>query len=231
MPTLHWQVLPDAQSVAQAACEYILRAAEQAIKARGVFRLVLAGGSTPERAYRLLAGSTADWTHWHIYYGDERCLPPEHDERNSYKAQRAWLTQVPIPLHQQYPIPAEQGAKMAALMYAHTLSQALPFDLTLLGLGEDGHTASLFPGHRWESDALTQAVLNAPKAPPQRVSLSPTALGQSREIVFLVTGANKREAVQAWRAGAALPAAQVAALAPTLVLLDQVSDGDVDSGA
>lgn len=218
-PVLHR--FPAPHSVAQAACQHILQAAEQAIQQQGAFHLVLAGGSTPERTYRLLAAAPADWANWHIYYGDERCLPPEHPERNSQMAQQAWLARVAIPLAQQHPIPAELGATQAAQQYAQTIASVLPFDLVLLGMGEDGHTASLFPDQSLDTEQLTQAVFNAPKPPPERVSLSRKALQQTQAILFLITGANKREAWQAWQAGAALPAALVAAGANTQILLEQ----------
>ncbi len=219
-----WQVFPDPASVAQAACQHILHAAAQAIAQRGAFRLVLAGGSTPELTYRLLAKAPAAWTHWHIYYSDERCLPPQHSERNSQKAQQAWLTQVSIPTTQHHAIPAEKGANIAAQHYAQTIQTALPFDLVLLGMGEDGHTASLFPEHKLQTQQLTQAVFNAPKPPPERVSLSLNALQQCAEILLLISGASKREAVKAWRAGKTLPVAQVAAAANTRVLIDAVAN-------
>ncbi len=224
-----WQILADASAVAHAAAQHILAVAQTAIQERGAFRLVLAGGSTPERTYRLLAtyqDAPVDWANWHIYYGDERCLPPHHGERNSQMAAHAWLAQSAIPPAQQHPIPAELGATAGAAQYASVVAAALPFDLVLLGMGEDGHTASLFPGQKLETEWLTQAVFNAPKPPPERVSLSLAALRSARERMFLITGAGKREALQAWHSGVALPAAQVAALAPMLILLDQAAQPD-----
>lgn len=196
----------------QAAVAEILRAAHDAIAARGAFRIVLAGGSTPRKVYEALRTAHTDWQHWHVYFGDERCLPPEHDERNSRMATLAWLAYVDIPAAHIHPIPAELGAEDAADAYAPSVDDIALFDLVLLGLGEDGHTASLFPGHD-PGDApgapSTLAVLDAPKPPPQRVSLSARRLSAAREVMFLVTGSSKAQAIADWRAGIAIPAAMI----------------------
>jgi 6-phosphogluconolactonase len=123
-----------------------------------------------------------------------------------------WLDHVPIPKGRVHPILAELGATAAALAYADTLRGVGEFDLVLLGLGEDGHTASLFPNHDWGSapdapDVL--AVFDSPKPPPQRVSLSAARLSRAREVLFLVAGESKREAIARWRAGERLPAAAI----------------------
>lgn len=204
----------DQSAVAEAAAAAVLAAARAAIERHGRFRLCLAGGTTPTAAYRRLANAKAAWGHWWIYHGDERCLPVDDAERNSRVADEAWLTQVPIPRGQVFPIPAELGAEAAARAYEPIVEAALPFDLVLLGLGEDGHTASLFPGREPMQEALVMPVHKAPKPPPDRVSLTPRALTRSRALLILVTGSGKGAAVRAWRDGAALPIASVAADAP-----------------
>jgi 6-phosphogluconolactonase len=196
----------------QAAVAEILRAAHAAIAARGVFCIVLAGGSTPRKVYEALRNAPADWRRWHVYFGDERCLPPEHEERNSRMATLAWLAYVDIPIANIHAIPAELGAEDAAEAYARVVDDIALFDLVLLGLGEDGHTASLFPDHELGGapDApSTLAVQDAPKPPPQRVSLSARRLSEAREVMFLVTGRSKAQAVADWRAGSAIPAASI----------------------
>jgi 6-phosphogluconolactonase len=219
-----WRVYPDAAAVAAAAADRVLAAANSAIAERGAFNLVLAGGGTPQAAYRLLARARADWPCWHIWFGDERCLPPEDPERNSRMAARAWLDRVPIPPDQVHPIPAELGPEAAAERYAATLRPVLPFDLVLLGMGEDGHTASLFPGLRHPSEELVHPVHAAPKLPPERVSLGLAALAASRRLLVLVTGAGKCQAVRRWRAGQDLPVARVQCPAGVEVLLDRAAD-------
>ncbi len=204
-----------------AACRRILSAAGRAMSERRSFLIVLAGGRTPIEIYRRLRAAGTDWPHWHVYFGDERCVPADDAERNSRQAREAWLDHVPIPRGQIHVIPAELGAAPAAVAYAELLRDVGEFDLVLLGLGEDGHTASLFPGHDWNSaGADTLAVLDAPKPPVQRVSLSAARLSRAREVLFLVTGESKREAVARWRAGEDLPAAAIRPANGVDVLVD-----------
>ncbi len=204
-----WHTLATADDVALAAYQRILDAALSAIAERGQFKLMLAGGTTPEKVYRLLVQSDTDWSKWFIYYGDERCLPAGHADRNSVMAQQAFLSKVAIPKSQVFTIPAELGNEQAATQYRQVVKDALPFDLVLLGMGEDGHTASLFPGHQHDSDELVHAVYNSPKPPPERVSISAKALGDARQVIFLITGSNKQEAVKLWRSGQDLPVANI----------------------
>lgn len=207
--TINWHRFASAAEVAQSAGARILAAAEQAIADRGEFKLVLAGGSTPEKIYNLLSQAQTDWSKWKIYYGDERCLPADHADRNSIMATRALLSAVSIPAAQIYPIAADLGPVQGAAQYAEIVSKALPFDMVLLGMGEDGHTASLFPGHVHDQNELTHAVYNSPKPPPERVSISAKALADTHDLLFIITGAGKRDAVQAWLNGENLPVATV----------------------
>lgn len=215
-----WHYLETGDDVAQAACQQILNAATSAIAERGKFKLVLAGGGTPEKVYRLLAESDADWANWHIYYGDERCLPADHQDRNSLMANRVLLDKVAIPANQIYTMPAELGPEVAADRYKLAVSKAGTFDMVLLGMGEDGHTASLFPGHQHQQDELVHAVYNSPKPPPERVSISAKALSNTRELIFLITGSNKQEAVKLWRSGSDLPVASIVPENPIDVYID-----------
>lgn len=194
------------------AVHTILQAAEQAIEKRGGFHLVLAGGSTPRQVYAALRDSVTDWSRWHLYFGDERCLAPEHAERNSRMASEVWLDHVQVPAVQIHIIPAEQGPIKAAAEYAAILSDVDTFDLVLLGLGEDGHTASLFPGDAWGTAPDAPAALpvfNAPKPPPERVTLSAQRLSNTRQVLFLVSGSGKRPALLAWQNGDAIPAGAI----------------------
>ncbi|WP_089729921.1 6-phosphogluconolactonase [Candidatus Thiosymbion oneisti] len=220
-----WHVCEDAAAVATEAARRILAAAETAIAARGVFRIVLAGGRTPLRTYRLLSRATADWTSWYLYFSDERCLPPDHDGRNSRATALAWLDRVPIPAPNIHPIPAELGAEAAAAAYRHPVSAALPFDLVTLGMGEDGHTASLFPGQVHPVAELTHPIHGAPKPPPDRVSLSARALSDACAIMILATGAEKKGPLAAWRAGEPLPVAGIGGTGGVDVLIDRDANG------
>lgn len=216
-----WHILENPRAVAEEAARRVRDAAQRAISERGVFRIVLAGGRTPRDMHLLLARVDTDWTRWRVYFGDERCLPANDNERNSEAAKVALLDRVPIPAQSIHPIPAELGAEAAAAAYAPLVAAALPFDLVTLGVGEDGHTASLFPGRAYPVAEIVHAVHDAPKPPPDRVSLSAGALSRAREILILATGAGKRDAVAAWRAGDALPVASVAGKTAVDVLLDR----------
>ena len=222
--SVHWIGVADAKAMRQIAYRRILDAATRAIERRGRFLIVLAGGNTPREVYRMLRSDT-DWSRWQVYFGDERCLPADDAERNSSIAADAWLDHVPIPRDQVHAIPAELGASAAARVYAETLRGVGDFDLVLLGLGEDGHTASLFPGRDWgiaadAPDALP--VFDAPKPPPHRVSLSATRLSRTREALFLVAGEGKRGAVAKWRAGAEMPARAIQPETGVDVLVESV---------
>lgn len=219
-----WHSFPDMNALEQAATARILDAARQAIACHGAFHLVLAGGNSPRQVYRALRTAPADWPRWHIWFGDERCLPPEDAERNSRMAATAWLDHVAIPSTQVHAIPAELGPHAAAAAYGEMLAGQGTFDLVLLGLGEDAHTASLFPGHDWGTQANapdTLAVCDAPKLPPNRVSLSARRLADARGVIFLVGGGrDKLPAVTAWRAGIPLPAAAITPASGVDILLD-----------
>jgi 6-phosphogluconolactonase len=219
---VRWIGVSDPTELHRAACRYILAAAARARDGRGRFLIVLAGGHTPRGAYRMLRDAHVDWRFWHVYFGDERCLAAKDAERNSRQAAEDWLDYVTIPRDQVHVIPAQQGADRAAAAYADTLRGVGDFDLVLLGLGEDGHTAGLFPGHAWNvapaADVL--AVFDAPKPPAERVSLSAARLSRAREVLFLVEGESKRSVVALWRAGEDLPAGSIRPAAGVDVLIE-----------
>lgn len=218
-----WHAVADHLALQQAAVRTILACAAQAITERGQFHIVLAGGSTPRAIYQSLRTIPTDWSAWHIYFGDERCLSPDDAGRNSHMAAQAWLDHVPIPPLQLHPIAGELGAVEAARRYCATLCGVGDFDLVLLGLGADGHTASLFPGLEWGA-ALgspdTLAVLDAPKPPLQRVSLSAARLSRARQVTFMVSGRIKHKAVAAWRDGKEIPARAIRPVAGVDVLVE-----------
>ncbi len=222
------RLFADAGALVTALADAVCVEADRAIEARGVFHLVLAGGSTPIALYRALAARGAGDSRWHLWFGDERCLPPDHPQRNSCMAEAAWLSGSAIPPENRLPIPAERGAEAAAADYAATLAAAPSFDLVLLGMGEDGHTASLFPGHDWGTAPSSPAVLalhQAPKPPADRVSLSAARLSDSRHVWFIISGEGKSDAVTRWRNGEALPVTAIHGRNETLVWLDQSAWG------
>lgn len=205
--------MADARTICAKVAARTLAAADEAVKRQGRFVVVLAGGNTPRGVYESLRVAETDWARWHVYFGDERCVPIHAPQRNSRMAGLAWLDHVPIPECQRHAMPAELGALEAAKLYAATLEPVGEFDLVLLGLGEDGHTGSLFPGHELGQSAQapsTLAIRDAPKPPPERVTMSAHRFSCSREVLFLVAGEGKHEAVRRWRAGEELPARTIA---------------------
>lgn len=204
-----WVKFDTAQDVAAAAADAIQEHARHAIKLRGEYKLVLAGGTSPLASYKILAGRDLEWDKWKLFYGDERCLPVDDAERNNQIIASTGLTEF---VDKHYVIPSELGSVKGAESYQSKISDQLPFDTVLLGMGEDGHTASLFPGLDWQvkqDGQLTQAVHNAPKAPAERISLTLSALQNCFQMLVLVSGKSKREAVQQWQHGNRLPVVEV----------------------
>lgn len=208
--------LADHESAAERAAQELARALRDALERRGVAHLALAGGSTPRRAYELLAGLLPNWGAVELWYGDERCVAREDPESNHRLVVESLLEQIVGPAPLEHRILGERGAEAAAQTYAEELrarvaratEPGLPdgvpvLDVALLGLGEDGHTASLFPGYPevLEKRALCLPVHDAPKPPPDRVTLSVPVLRAARGCLMLVTGAAKARAVAAVLAG------------------------------
>lgn len=220
------RVFPDAAQLTSALADAVCAEADAAIGARGAFHLVLAGGNTPRALYQALAARGAGDALWHVWYGDERCLPADDRERNSVMAETAWLAASQLPLPNRHTIPAELGAREAVALYSKRLEGVGDFDVVLLGMGEDGHTASLFPGHAWgegPDSADAMAVHDAPKPPPERVTLSAARLSRSRRVWFIVSGAGKHEAMRCWRNGERLPVTAVHGRDETLIWLDRAA--------
>jgi 6-phosphogluconolactonase len=182
-------VLATAEDVAADAAADIAQALRD-----GARSLVLAGGNTPKRCYELLSELDVEWGRVSVLFGDERCVPPLDPESNYRMAKEALLDRV-LPAN-VYRIPAELGPDEGADVYAEVVEFVAPFDLVVLGVGEDGHTASLFPGHpALNADGLTVGIHDSPKPPPERVTLTLGVLRDARRVIILATGAGKAEAV------------------------------------
>jgi 6-phosphogluconolactonase len=201
-----WHQFDSQDGINHAIIDQIQKLASHALATQGVFRIVLAGGSTPKQIYAQLKNLDTDWSKWHIYHNDDRCLPVDHPERNSKMARDVWLSHVSIPESQIHDIPAELGNVEGAKEYAQTLLGVPDFDLVLLGLGEDAHTASLFPGHAVDNSADAVPVFNSPKPPADRVTMSAKRLNRTKAVIFMVTGPNKQAAVNQWRNEEDIPA-------------------------
>jgi 6-phosphogluconolactonase len=182
-------VLETPEDVAESAAAEIASAL-----AEGARTLVLAGGNTPKRTYELLAQADVTWGRVTVLFGDERCVPPDHPDSNYRLAREVLLDRVaPGSVHR---IAGELGPDEAAELYGRIVAALAPLDVVLLGAGEDGHTASLFPGHaEVQAKGWVVGVRNAPKPPPDRVSLTLPALQGARRVIVLATGAGKAGAV------------------------------------
>ena len=216
------RILADVGEVCRASAEEFVRQADGFVRTNGRFTVALSGGSTPRGLYRLLAGEgepalpgRIPWRQIHFFWGDERHVPPDHPDSNYCMAQEAMLSRVPVPPENIHRIPAENpDAASAADGYAQTLRDAfrlpagqLPrFDLILLGMGADGHTASLFPG----MDAVQERkkLVVAPwveKLRGHRITLTPPVLNNAACVMFLVSGEEKAETLRAVLQGGGQP--------------------------
>jgi 6-phosphogluconolactonase len=210
------RVLPDAPAVQRAAAEAFTAATEAAVHARGVAFVALSGGSTPRGLNALLADPAAPfrgrvpWARVHVFWGDERPVPPDHPDSNYRMAHDTLLGHVPIPPAHVHRIPGEEpDATRAAERYAAEVREVFAahgrleggwprFDLVILGLGADGHTASLFPGTDAIHEATRVAVaVRVAKLGTWRITLTPPVLNGAEAVLFLVTGGDKAEALAA----------------------------------
>jgi 6-phosphogluconolactonase len=223
------QSFPTPEGLADAVARHIVARAAEAISATGRFTLALSGGSTPRAAYsrlatgdcrlatgdsRLATGdwqlATGDWRLVHILWGDERCVPPDDPRSNYRMAKEALLDRVPIPAQQIHRIRGEDDSEKAAAEYERELRALLAslesLDLVLLGMGEDGHTASLFPGQAAVHEAARWVVaVPAPDATMWRVTLTPAVLNAARNVTFVVSGASKAVRLQQVLQGPFIP--------------------------
>lgn len=194
------RVLADAALVARAAADLVATRAAESLAARGEFRLGLSGGSTPEATYRLLASpefrARVHWERADVYFADERDAPPTEPESNYWMIRKLLLEPAGIPPGNVHRMKADSpDLDAAARAYEPLLGE--PLDLLLLGVGEDGHTASLFPGSPLlrERSRRVAAVHDSPKPPPRRITILPPVIAAARQVAALVTGAGKAEAV------------------------------------
>ncbi len=214
-------IAPTADDVGRCAAGIIVRLARDAVGRRGRCTLALAGGRSPMTTYAHLAeAAEMPWSHVHVLWSDERCVPPEHPDSNFGAASAAFLSRVPVPPEQVHRIRGEADAADEALRYEDTLRGLVKrnpprLDVILLGLGEDGHTASLFPGSLAlaERERWVVAVEPPPGVAHRRITFTLPLLAAGRRVVFIVTGASKAGAVSRVLVGRemALPAAQVVA--------------------
>jgi 6-phosphogluconolactonase len=220
-PQTSWHTFATKDKLYIELCLAIAVIAADAIATRGRFSFVLTGGNSVIPLYRRLRHLDTRWAAWTIYWSDERCVFPDHADRNSKAAFDAWLSHVPIPGSQILPIPAELGSELGAAKYCRQLADEGAFDLVLLSLGDDGHVASLFLDHvPGVGSVAVHPVKNAPKLPASRVSLSFERLADSRRIVLLAAGATKQRALERLADRKNQPATTLSKLAALDVWID-----------
>ena len=220
------EISENGAGLAQALAAAIQAAARQAIAARGSFQLALSGGTalaSLAEGLRALPAGTLAWERWHVFWADERCVPSGSPESNAGAAHANGLRHVPVPSGQIHAVNGAWGPDAAARDYEDRLKNAFclkpggwpRFDVILLGVGADGHTASLFPGDPAldETRRLVAPVRQAPKPPPERVTLTLPVINNARQVFFVATGAGKASVIgrilSAAPAGAWLPAQRV----------------------
>jgi len=196
------KVFPDKRTLAKYANNYFLNIAQKSIEEHGAFFAALSGGSTPKDVYRMLGQRKPDndisWEHIHIFWSDERSVPPDHPESNYGMAYNAWLKSSPIPVKNIHRVPTQKEPEEAALAYQHQILSTLGthprFDLILLGLGTNGHTASIFPGHIKVINSKKLVMADyIEKLSSWRITFTPHLINNAREIIFLVAGSHKAD--------------------------------------
>ncbi|KEF95628.1 MULTISPECIES: 6-phosphogluconolactonase [Mycobacterium] len=232
------EIFPDSQALVDAAATRLTDTIGNAVAARGRALVVLTGGGNGIGLLRSLVDRPIEWSKVHLFWGDERYVPEDDDERNDKQARAALLDHVDIPSSQVHPMPASDGEfggdlAAAALAYEQLLAanaapgQPVPnFDVHLLGMGPEGHINSLFPDTPavLETTRMVVSVEDSPKPPPQRITLTLPAIARSREVWLMVSGAGKADAAAAAIGGAApvsVPAAGAIGQETTLWLLDE----------
>ncbi len=250
MPTIacRVEVVKDAAAIACAAADLFVKLAAQASGARRPFRILLTGGTTPTALYTRLASaeyrSQVDWNRVSFFFGDERAVPPDHPDSNYRMASEALFRPMGLPDSSIHRMKAElDDLETAATAYEHelraTFEGALPqFDLVLLGLGADGHTASLFPGSPVlkEQARWVAPVQDAPKPPPRRLTVTRPVLNAGRQVLFLVAGRHKAPALREVLEGRAPPEQYPAKYvqpgpARLLWLVDEAAGADLRGGS
>ncbi|HUR84116.1 MAG TPA: 6-phosphogluconolactonase [Solirubrobacteraceae bacterium] len=191
---------PDAEAVARHAADRIAGRIGDARREGRDVHIALAGGRTPERAYQLLAAIEGSWKHVHLWLGDERCVPDGHPDSNAQMVRDSLYAHARVEPPSLHAVPLPEQPEDAAWLYGLAVRDEVPggvFDIMLLGMGPDGHTASLFPGHPGleASEAPCIAVRESPKPPPERVTLTLPVLRRARYTLLLVTGASKAGAL------------------------------------
>lgn len=205
----NWIIFDDEISLSKALAQEILNIAKKSIFEKDCFSIVLTGGQSVLNLYKILSKSDSNWEKWHIYIGDERCVPMRHKDRNDQVINEIWLDNSTISKNNIHFIQAELGLLKAKLEYEKILKKIDKFDVVLLSMGEDGHIASLFPNHVYPEDQMIVVEHDSPKPPKERVSMSYKQLNRAHYIFKLIIGESKQKAVTLLQQSANLPITRV----------------------
>ncbi len=217
------RVFSDSETVAQAAADYVFEKIKTCVAEKGQCHVVLPGGTTPARCLQLLAEKPLPWNQIHWYPGDERCYPVGHAERNDTMILDKLFANQPGAEKNFHPMPAELGPEQGAANYSLILDATGGMDIVVLGMGEDGHTASLFPGNiALQNEANAIPVYNSPKPPDERISIGLSMLKNAAESIVIATGEGKRDALKKIGEGEMLP---VVLIQPDVWFVDQGAVG------
>ena len=181
-------VCPDTAGLKKYIAERVAHIAQRAISERGVFTIALSGGSMPNLLSELPNQSNVSWSDWRVFFADERCVPLDHDDSNYKACQQNLFDKIPIPPEHIYSIDNIEDPNLAALSYESRLRAVVPgmsLDLAMLGLGPDGHTASLFPGHElleYNGERAVMPIFDSPKPPSERITLTLSTLRQCKKV-------------------------------------------------
>lgn len=202
--TSHIRIFPTGDEMGVSASNIFYESAQRAIDARGVFHVALSGGSTPVHMYKKIRVderiAQIDWGHVHVFWGDERCVPPTHPDSNYRLANDELLRFLPVPIENIHRMKGEINPQEAAdeyqSMLRNTMGATPAFDLIYLGLGDDGHTASIFPGEEYSTeDHVWVESVFVEKLHTYRLTLTYQVINKARQVVFLVMGEKKSEVV------------------------------------
>ncbi len=201
-----WHIYKDMEQASVAAADFLIRKIKKILEEKARCNIVLPGGNTPAQCLKIISESNLPWNKIHWYLGDERCYPVGHKDRNDTMIKKNIWSLIHSPEENNHPIPTELGVEKAAIFYSNEIEKSGGLDIVLLGMGEDGHTASLFPGNKaLESRQVAVAVYNSPKAPDERVSLTVEALKSAKYKILLTVGKGKKQAISDVKNGVKLP--------------------------
>jgi len=221
----NWFFFNNKISLLDALAQDILDIAKKSIDEKGFFSIVLTGGRSILGLYQILSEADSNYDKWYIYISDERFLPIDHDDRNDRAINKIWLNNNQVPKKNIHFIQAELDLSKARKDYENKLDKVGTFDVVLLSVGEDGHIASLFPGHKYNNNQSVVIERNSPKPPKERVSMSYQKLNNTKNLFKVIIGNSKRSIVNRLLKNEKLPANTINGKKQKIFIHKKVKDG------